>query len=382
MNANRQKALRVAGIFAGIGGFEVGLERAGHRSVLLCENDLAAQAVLREHFKNRTFIDDVAEIDVVPREVDLLAAGFPCQDLSQVGRTQGLNGKKSTMVSHVFRILKRNQAPWVLLENVPFMLQLHRGAMIAHIVRSLEELGYKWAYRTIDTRAFGIPQRRQRVFILASIHGDPASTLLSQGAEPGSPVKSDVPPCGFYWTEGNSGLGWAPCCVPTLKGGSTVGIPSPPAIWMPNGRIVTPDIRDVERLQGFEADWTAPAEEVSTRGSRWRLVGNAVTTSVSEWLGWALSVCPASTPKEACELDARQGWPKAAFGERGRRYAAVASMWPVVKEITRIDRFLRHPCQPLSRRAAEGFYSRLMASALHYPSRFAHDLRRHIDQPQ
>src|ERR1017187_2115780 len=177
MQFKRQKALRVAGIFAGIGGFEVGLERAGHKSVLLCENDLAAQAVLREHFKNRTFIDDVAEIDVVPREVDLLAAGFPCQDLSQVGRTQGLNGKKSTIVSHVFRILKRTQTPWVLLENVPFMLQLHRGAMIAHIVRSFEELGYRWAYRTVDTRAFGIPQRRHRVFLLASIHGDPAGTL-------------------------------------------------------------------------------------------------------------------------------------------------------------------------------------------------------------
>ena len=380
MKSNRQKALRVAGIFAGIGGFEVGLERAGHRSVLLCENDLAAQAVLREHFKNRTFIDDVAEIDVVPREVDLLAAGFPCQDLSQVGRTQGLNGKKSTIVSHVFRILKRTQVPWVLIENVPFMLQLHQGAMIAHIVRSLEELGYRWAYRTVDTRAFGIPQRRQRVFLLASINSDPARVLLGQDIGPRESAEADGPPCGFYWTEGNRGLGWAVGCVPTLKGGSTVGIPSPPAIWMPNGRIMTPDIRDAERLQGFGADWTAPAEEISTRGSRWRLVGNAVTTAVSEWLGLALRISAANTRKDACELDVRQGWPKAAFGEKGRRYSAGVSMWPVGKEMTRIDKFLRYPCRPLSRKAAEGFYRRLMASALHYPSRFAHDLKRHIDE--
>jgi LPXTG-site transpeptidase (sortase) family protein len=93
MKFNRQKALRVAGVFAGIGGFEVGLEKAGHKCVLLCENDLAAQAVLREHFKSRRLITDVAEIDAVPRDVDLLTAGFPCQDLSQVGLTQGLNGK-------------------------------------------------------------------------------------------------------------------------------------------------------------------------------------------------------------------------------------------------------------------------------------------------
>ena len=205
MKFKRQKALRVAGIFAGIGGFEVGLERAGHKSVLLCENDLAAQAVLRKHFKRRLLITDVAEIDAVPRDVDLLTAGFPCQDLSQVGLTQGLNGKKSTIVSHVFRILKQIQTPWVLLENVPFMLQLHRGAMIDYVVRSLEDLGYKCAYRTIDTRAFGIPQRRLRVFLLASIHGDPASVLLSQDAGPEDSIQTDTPPCGFYWTEGNNG---------------------------------------------------------------------------------------------------------------------------------------------------------------------------------
>jgi DNA (cytosine-5)-methyltransferase 1 len=376
----RKEALKVAGIFAGIGGFEVGLERAGHKSVLLCENDSAAQAVLRERFKRRLLIADVAEIDAVPKDIDLLAAGFPCQDLSQVGRTQGLNGKKSTMVSHVFRMLKQTQAPWVLLENVPFMLQLHRGAMIDHIVRSLEELGYKWAYRTVDTRAFGIPQRRHRVFLLASIHGDPASVLLSQDAGAGSSVKAEVPPCGFYWTEGNSGLGWAPGCVPTLKGGSTVGIPSPPAIWMPSGRIMTPDVRDAERLQGFDADWTAPAEEVSARGGRWRLVGNAVTTVVAEWLGLALRATSARGPSDAWELDAQSPWPKAAFGEKGKRHASVVSMWPVSREATRIDSFLQFPCRPLSRKAAEGFYRRLMASDLHYPPRFANDLRKHIER--
>jgi DNA (cytosine-5)-methyltransferase 1 len=382
MQFKRQKALRVAGIFAGIGGFEVGLERAGHKSVLLCENDSAAQAVLRERFKRRLLIADVAEIESVPGDVDLLAAGFPCQDLSQVGRTQGLNGKKSTMVSHVFRMLRQNRTPWVLLENVPFMLQLHRGAMIDHIVRSLEDLGYRWAYRTVDTRAFGIPQRRHRVFLLASIHGDPASVLLSQDAGPGSSVKADIPPCGFYWTEGNRGLGWAPGCVPTLKGGSALGIPSPPAIWMPNGRIMTADIRDAERLQGFDADWTAPAEEVSTRGSRWRLVGNAVTTAVSEWLGLALRSSSSRAAPDACELDPQSAWPKAAFGEKGKRHAALVSMWPVMRAMTRIDSFLEFPCRPLSRKATEGFYRRLMASDLHYPPRFARDLKKHLDQSQ
>src|SRR5690606_35704194 len=78
---------------------------------------------------------------------------------------------------------------------------------------------------------------------------------------------------GFYWTEGIRGLGAAVDAVPTLKGGSTIGIPSSPAILLPNGRVVTPDIRDAERLQGFPADWTQPAETVARKSVRWKLVG-------------------------------------------------------------------------------------------------------------
>ena len=94
--------------------------------------------------------------------------------------------------------------------------------------------------------------------------------------------------CGFYWTEGLRGLGWAVDAVPTLKGGSTIGIPSPPAIWNSgDGSITTPDIRDAERLQGFDADWTLPALDVGgvRRGHRWKLVGNAVSVPVARWVG-------------------------------------------------------------------------------------------------
>src|SRR5207249_4279742 len=88
-------------------------------------------------------------------------------------------------------------------------------------------------------------------------------------------------------TEGTKGLGWGIDVVPTLKGGSTLGIPSPPAILMPDGRIVTPDIRDAERLQGFTADWTSCAVDNPEKrnGPRWKLVGNAVSVPVAEWLG-------------------------------------------------------------------------------------------------
>ena len=90
---------------------------------------------------------------------------------------------------------------------------------------------------------------------------------------------------GFYWTEGLGGLGWAVDSVPTLKNGSTIGIPSQPAVLLPDGRIVKPSIRDGERLQGFDAGWTEPAESVARSSARWSLVGSAVSVPVAQWVG-------------------------------------------------------------------------------------------------
>src|SRR4030095_11208128 len=113
----------------------------------------------------------------------------------------------------------------------------------------------------------GLPQRRERVYLVASLNHDPRAVVFRGNINPpqrrGSAGETSF---GFYWTEGSRGLGWAVDAVPTLKSGSTVGIASPPAIWLPDGSIVQPDIRDAERLQGFEADWTQPASLVTKQG--------------------------------------------------------------------------------------------------------------------
>src|SRR5690606_34087803 len=131
------------------------------------------------------------------------------------------------------------------------------------------------------------PQRRRRVYLLASLEGDPRTVLFADEAGPAAEPKLNghQVACGLYWTEGIRGLGWAVDAVPTLTGGSTVGIPSAPAILLPNGNVVLPDIRDAERLQGFPADWTKPAEKVARPGVRWKLVGNAVSVLAAEWIG-------------------------------------------------------------------------------------------------
>ena len=267
-------SLSVAGLFAGIGGIELGLHEAGHHSKLLCEWDAAAQRVLAVRFADTKLVGDVVDLEELPA-VDLVTAGFPCQDLSQAGRTAGIAGSKSGFVEHVFRLLDGvDPGPtWLLLENVSFMLQLDRGRAMSWLTDQLEARGYSWAYMVVDTRAFGLPQRRQRVLLLASRSEDPRPVLLNQ--DYGEVEISDRTglSCGFYWTEGIRGLGWAIDAIPTLKGGSTIGIPSPPAMWRPGtGRITTPHLRDAERLQGFPVDWTAPADVVSgrRRTDRWR----------------------------------------------------------------------------------------------------------------
>jgi DNA (cytosine-5)-methyltransferase 1 len=371
-----QRGLRVAGLFAGIGGLELGLARAGHETALLCEIEPGAGAVLRRRFPRIPFHEDITTLDRLPKGTELVAAGFPCQDLSQAGQTRGIRGRQSSLVDHVFRLLREGDVPWVLLENVPFMLQLGRGAAIRHVVSEFEALGYSWAYRVIDTRAFGIPQRRERVYFLASKVADPSRLIFEGNVQPEEPNGNRRRPCGFFWTEGLRGLGWAVDAVPTLKGGSTVGIPSPPAIWMPDGSFVTPDIRDAERLQGFDADWTLPAAEVVRGSHRWKLVGNAVSVPVAEWIGRRILGAPGARPPLAATFDPEVSWPRAAYGVDGNRFSVRTSTWPIRVPAVTLRDFLEHPTKPLSKKALEGFWSRLSRSSLNRPEQFDRDIQR------
>jgi DNA (cytosine-5)-methyltransferase 1 len=372
--------MKVAGIFAGIGGIELGLEQAGLETSLLCEIDPRAQAVLEHRFPRVRIESDVRAIARLPRDIDLLTAGFPCQDLSQAGNTVGIFGRRSGLIRSVFRLIADWKPPWVLIENVPFLLRLDGGRGIAYVTRSLERLGYRWAYRIVDTRAFGLPHRRERVFLLASRTDDPASYLLAQDRTAPACEAGNAVAHGFYWTEGNRGLGWAVDAVPTIKGGSAVGIPSPPAIWFPDGQFAMPDIRDAERLQGFPDNWTRSVEKVGRPSYRWTLVGNAVSVPVARWIGRRLLGRPATMQElAAVKLSKGAPWPRAAFGGPGiGRFAVDIGSFPVTRARRHLHEFLRFDPRPLSHRAADGFRGRLQRSSLSRPAEFDDALAEYV----
>ena len=371
--------MKVAGLFAGIGGLETGLANAGHETVLLCEIWDPARAVLKNRMKGIPCEKDVRELTSLPASTELLTAGFPCQDLSQAGLTAGIDGSRSGLVGEVFRLLDKQRVPWVVLENVSFMLQLQSGRAMARLVEAFEERGYRWAYRVVNSLSF-LPQRRERVlFVATRTEVDPATVLLTDEAEPQIPMTDmNNRAHGFYWTEGVKGLGWAVDAVPTLKSGSTVGIPSPPAIILPSGDVVTPDIRDAERLQGFVADWTEPAEAVARSSARWGLVGNAVTVPVAEWLGQRLGNPGEFTSARTREFDPSKRWPRAARFDGVRRFEVEINGYPIWKPRPPLTQFLVYPGKPLSARATAGFLSRTERSYLRFADGFQERVRLHL----
>jgi DNA (cytosine-5)-methyltransferase 1 len=373
--------MSVVGLFAGIGGFELGLQQAGFHASLLCDVLPASRAVLQARFPLVAYHDDVTTLKAVPQGTEVLCAGFPCQDLSQAGRTAGLSGNRSGLIGEVFRLLRRQRVPTVVVENVPFMLQLNGGSAMRAIIDEFEQLGYRWAYRVVDSFGFGLPQRRERVFLVASTSIDPAGVLFADN-KPVERPKTAIGRVahGFYWTEGLGGLGWAVDAVPTLKNGSTIGIPSPPAILMPDGRVIKPGIRDVERMQGFDADWTRPAENVGRSSARWALVGSAVSVPVARWIGERLKN-PGASRIDASRMEFAAGGrvPRAACFDGLRRFAIEIGADPVGIRPIGLVEFLQDKTgqQLLSLKATMGFLGRTERAKLRFEPGFLEAVRRH-----
>lgn len=385
--------MQACALFAGIGGLELGLRQHGVHTIATCERDPHAQRVLAQHFPEvdeRERHGDVQDMAALP-PCDVLTAGFPCTDLSMAGPRTGITGARSGLVGQLFALLeaaqRQGRAPrWLLMENVPYMLGLHRGEAMRYLTGALESLGWRWAYRVVDARAFGVPQRRLRVILLASRDCDPRPALLGEDAVPRVDDRPQQPlrnvGYGFYWTEGRRGLGWVVDGVPTIKAGSGWGIPSPPGIWdRPAGHIGLPHIHDLERLQGFPSGYTAPALELGPqgRGARYRMLGNAVCVPMAAWAAERMLAEPQDPWPQGRTIALEGSWPKAGWGAPGHLpTAAPVSTWPRVMPPESLLGFLEHPLQPLSLKATTGYLGRLeRADRIFIPQDFLAAVRTH-----
>lgn len=371
--------MSLVGLYAGIGGFELGFQAAGFHPLLLADKDEHCRRLLGSRFPGVVIKGDVADLEKLPRGTRVVTAGFPCQNLSMAGDKAGIGGKKSGDIRHLFELLQFG-GPTLAIENVNFMLHLEKGSAMARLVRDVEELGYRWAYRVVNTMAFGLPQRRRRVFFVASMATDPRKILFAD--EAGAPQKklpSIDQPIGFYWTEGRKGVGTTVDGIPPLKIASGVGIPSAPAVLFPDGEVLTPSIEACERLQGFQAGWTDIPFECK-RSPRWSMVGNAVSVPAAIWLADRIKNPGEILDLEIHRLEPGDAWPSAAFGEEGMRHAVVVSEFPLGLEPPSIERFRDSHWKPLSARALKGFVGRAKEGGLRFPTGFLQALERAMER--
>jgi DNA (cytosine-5)-methyltransferase 1 len=164
--------VNVGSLFAGIGGFDLGLQRAGMRVAWQVELDPYCRAVLARHFPEAQRYEDVREVgaqNLAP--VDLICGGFPCQDLSAAGKGAGLDGARSGLWGEFARIVRELRPRYVVVENVPALLtgkgKRWDRAPVGRVLGDLAEAGYDAEWACLSAREFGAPHLRKRVWLVA-----------------------------------------------------------------------------------------------------------------------------------------------------------------------------------------------------------------------
>ncbi|WP_189438707.1 DNA cytosine methyltransferase [Pseudovibrio japonicus] len=153
---------KVLDLFSGIGGMTLGLQEAGYETVAFCEIEPSARFLLQHHWPNVKIYDDVTEAEF-SEPVDLVAAGFPCQDISQAGKRAGITGERSGLFWAVLRAVCMVGRPKLLLENVAALL----GRGMGDVCGALAEIGYDAEWNCIPASAIGAPHNRDRNWIVA-----------------------------------------------------------------------------------------------------------------------------------------------------------------------------------------------------------------------
>jgi len=233
--------LQTVSLFACIGGIDRGLELAGAKTALMCEYDKHAQIILRRHYPDAALHPDVTELTAddcraagaVPGRT-VVAAGWPCQGNSVAGARGGMDDPRSGLWSHVVRLLGGLRPAWFIGENVPGLLSVNGGRDFSVVIHDLARLGYGFAWRVLDARHFGVPQRRRRVVLVGHL-GDTgaaaAQVLLEPESLPGNPAAGITPrshtPYRSYPSAGNGWRGGVATAATLTAGAHRPGVSMP-----------------------------------------------------------------------------------------------------------------------------------------------------------
>lgn len=279
MKRNTENKPTVGSLFAGIGGFDLGFERAGWKTKWQVEIDPMARAVLAEHFPSARRHEDVRSVTgEVLGYVDCITAGFPCQDISQMGARRrggslGLRGERSGLFYQVIRLLQEIRPPWVVLENVHGLLHSNDCEDIQEVVRSLADCGYVGLFRVLDSRYFGVPQARRRVFVVAGLGQHPPLELMADAA----PVDG-LPITLGPLEESRNQMAWAGNTVTALNAASRISLGSEILICERGRRDKMAEREGVSARHGIPLG--LDAQNLVMRHA----AGNAVVPQVAEWI--------------------------------------------------------------------------------------------------
>ncbi len=177
---SQEKVLRFIDLFAGIGGIRCGLEQAAREKglipvcVMTSEIKPYAVSVLKDNHPTETITGDITKIDTknIP-DFDILCAGFPCQAFSSAGKRQGFADTRGTLFFEVERILKEKRPKGFILENVEGLVNHDGGKTLQVIIDKLHALKYKFDFRVLNSKYFGVPQERKRIYIVGSLDRKP-----------------------------------------------------------------------------------------------------------------------------------------------------------------------------------------------------------------
>ena len=284
--------MKAASFFSGIGGIDLGFERAGIEIIFQCEILPFGRQILKQHWSDTLLTHDITQIkgNDIP-EVDIFAGGFPCQDLSLAnqGKRKGLEGSRSGLFYKYAELIKEKRPRWVFIENVPGLLNSAKGEDFKIVISTLDEFGYGVSWRVLDAKFFGTPQRRRRTYIVASRGTIGAAEVLF---EPGTNpiVNSESNRTRNFIASGNdeslpgsnlfsiqhASIGRRASAGPQGKG------------YRNDGETYTLDSRgSSDAICQTDAPFRVRATSgLSSRmdGTRYRAIGNAVCVPVIEWI--------------------------------------------------------------------------------------------------